>query len=485
MSAQPEAPLDPSVFERFFQMSLDLMCIGGTDGYFRRVNPAFGILGYSEEELVSRPFMDFVHVDDQAATLEEMARLASGARTLAFENRYRCKDGTYRWLAWSTMPDASGTLYAVARDVTEAKAADASRARLAAIVESSNDAIVSTTLDGAITSWNSAAERAYGYSASEAIGRPMAMLVPAHRAGEDEEILTKIRRNERISNFETVRLRRDGSEFAAAVTISPIRDPAGRVVGASRICRDITELRRLQETLVRAKEDAEAANRELESFSYSVAHDLRAPLRGIDGFSQALLEDYGSVLDDEGQKYLRLVRESAQRMALLIDDLLALSRVTRVELTNDRVDLSALASRILAGLARHHPERTVELAIEDGLVAVGDPRLLELALENLLGNAWKFTSRAADARITFGRRTGDDGVTVYFVRDNGAGFDMKYAGKLFGVFQRLHSAAEFDGNGVGLATVRRIVNRHGGRIWGDGRVGEGATFSFTLEREAL
>jgi len=225
-----------------------------------------------------------------------------------------------------------------------------------------------------------------------------------------------------------------------------------------------------------------AVNKELEAFAYSVSHDLRAPLRGMDGFSQALLEDYASQLDATGQDYLRRVRAGSQRMGYLIDDLLKLSRLTRTEMQWERVDLSALAHEIAADLRRTQPERQVEFVIADGVVASGDARLLRVVLENLLGNAWKFTSKQALARIEFGHAEGE-GESVYFVRDNGAGFDMAYAGRLFGAFQRLHSTTEFEGTGIGLATVQRIIHRHGGRAWAEGAVDQGATFYFALAAE--
>jgi light-regulated signal transduction histidine kinase (bacteriophytochrome) len=226
-----------------------------------------------------------------------------------------------------------------------------------------------------------------------------------------------------------------------------------------------------------------SANQELEAFSYSVAHDLRAPLRRIDGFSQLLLEDYAGKLDAEGSKYLQQIRKSAQEMGRLIDDLLALSRVTRSELRRERVDLTTLARSILARLQKNEPGRKAKLVISAGLSANGDTHLLSVVLENLLGNAWKFTGKRPLARIEVGARQ-EEGQRVFFVRDNGAGFDMAYAHKLFGPFQRLHSAAEFEGTGIGLATVQRIVRRHGGRVWAEAEVGRGATFYFTLNEEA-
>jgi PAS domain S-box-containing protein len=246
----------------------------------------------------------------------------------------------------------------------------------------------------------------------------------------------------------------------------PVTDEHGKPQFLLGISMDITERRR-------AKELIEAANKELEAFSYSVAHDLRAPLRAIDGFSQALIEDYADKLDADGRRYLDRVRSGAQKMAELIDDLLLLSRITRAELVRRHVDISASARQIAGELER---ESHREIAIADNLTADADPKLIAIVLQNLLGNAWKFTAKQPDARIEVGRDA-----EGFFVRDNGAGFDMQYVDKLFGVFQRLHADSDFQGTGIGLATVRRIVERHGGRVWARGAVGQGATFWFTLE----
>lgn len=226
--------------------------------------------------------------------------------------------------------------------------------------------------------------------------------------------------------------------------------------------------------------ELQVANRELEAFSYSVSHDLRAPLRAIDGFSQVLIEDYAGQLDEQGKKYLERVRLATQRMGYLIDDMLTLSRLTRTEMRREPVDLSAIAAEVLADLQRTDPERTVECRIESGLVAEGDAQLLRVALVNLLGNAWKFTGKTTNPRIEFGVNRSDTGTMEFFVRDNGAGFDMAYAEKLFGVFQRLHPVSDFPGTGIGLVTVQRILHRHGGKIRGVGVPDQGATFYFTL-----
>lgn len=235
----------------------------------------------------------------------------------------------------------------------------------------------------------------------------------------------------------------------------------------------------LEREVERRTADLVAANSELEAFCYSVSHDLRAPLRSMDGFSQALLEDYGEVLDEDGCDYLGRIRAASQRMARLIDDLLTLSHVSRSDLAYEEVDLSALARRIGRELEEAHPDRAVDFEVQEGVVVEGDERLLGVLLSNLLGNAWKFTASRERATVRFGE--GASG--VLFVSDDGAGFDMEYADHLFGAFQRLHRADEFPGTGIGLATVERIVHRHSGRVWGEGEVDGGATFRFTLSPE--
>jgi two-component system, sensor histidine kinase and response regulator len=239
--------------------------------------------------------------------------------------------------------------------------------------------------------------------------------------------------------------------------------------------------RELAEARAELVRELEHKNRELESFSYAVSHDLRAPLRRIDSFSRALLESQGDRLDESGRKFLNRVREASQHMAQLIDDVLYLSKVTRAELREQEVDLSDIATAVLGRLQDAAPEREAELKIRPAVVVTGDGQLLRIALENLLENAWKFTAREKATRIEFGV-THASGEPTYFVRDNGAGFDMTYAARLFGPFQRLHAQHEFPGSGIGLATVQRIIHRHGGRVWAEGLVGQGATFYFTLGR---
>jgi light-regulated signal transduction histidine kinase (bacteriophytochrome) len=236
----------------------------------------------------------------------------------------------------------------------------------------------------------------------------------------------------------------------------------------------------LNQGLNQALINLKAVNHELEAFSYSVSHDLRAPLRSIDGFSQALLEDCAEQLDPTGQDYLRRIRAATQRMGLLIDDLLTLARVTRSDLHQESVNLSQMAETLCQHLQQRHPDRPVQFTIEPNLTVYGDSHLLQIVLDNLFNNAWKFTSRQIHPQISFGTTVPDNGNPVYFIRDNGVGFDMAFVDKLFKPFQRLHGMQEFPGNGVGLATVQRIIHRHGGQVWAEGALNQGSTFYFTL-----
>jgi light-regulated signal transduction histidine kinase (bacteriophytochrome) len=300
-----------------------------------------------------------------------------------------------------------------------------------------------------------------------ALGKPTTELKSARGEGRFED--------------DSWRIRKDGSSFWANVVVTPLRDDAGRLRGFVKITRDVTEKRKAEQEIVQRSLELEAANKELEAFSYSVSHDLRAPLRGIDGFSQALQEDYQQQLDSTGKDYLQRICTATKRMGELIDDLLNLARVARAEIYRERIDLSKLADEVAREFQSQEPGRSVALNIAAGLEAEGDSRLLRVALQNLIGNAWKFTSKREKAQIEFGAQ-GVNGGKAYFVRDNGAGFEQSYASRLFGAFQRLHAASEFPGTGIGLATVQRIIRRHGGTVWAEGTVNQGATVYFTLGR---
>jgi PAS domain S-box-containing protein len=526
----------------------------------------------------------------------------------------------------------------ILRDVTERKRAEEVRERLAAVVESTDDAIISKTLDGTITAWNRGAQKLFGYSSSEALGKSMRMLIPPERAGEESDILARIGLGESVDHFETVRVRKDGKSIDISATISPIRDGNGAVVGASKIARDITERKRVEERLAaQAKEltssrqaletqslmlqsvldsmaeglvaadeqgkfliwnraaerivgygpadlpsqewsehygnylpdgvtlfpteqlplvraihgeastaeiflrnpkvtqggwieasgsplrgkdgvvhggvvafrditqrkadereilklyseleqrvadrtaQLETANKELEAFSYSVSHDLRAPLRHIIGFSKMLLEEFGPTLDPGAQHYLDRIQAGTQKMGLLVDELLSLAKVGRHAIVRQAIRLNAVVEEVVTMLEPDIQGREVQWVVDDLPLAECDPVLVKQIFQNLLANALKFTRTRAPAIIQVKCiESTPDGQPVLMVRDNGIGFSMKYVDKLFGVFQRLHRPEDFEGTGIGLATVQRIVQKHGGRVWAEGEVDKGAAFYFTL-----
>jgi PAS domain S-box-containing protein len=323
---------------------------------------------------------------------------------------------------------------------------------------------------------NEALAKLTGYSREELLGRTSAELGLVDATAR-AKILDAIHNYGFAHNVE-IQIHTKSNQIAEVLTSIEQIQLGGQPCMLS-VNFDITDRKRAEIELEKAKLELEATNKELEAFSYSVSHDLRAPLRSIDGFSQVLLEDYVDQLPSEGRNYLERIRASAHRMAELIEDLLKLSHITRAHIKFVPVDLTKLAKDILAELQRTYPERSVRWSVAPNLTERGDPHLMQIVLENLLNNAWKYTSKQEQAEIEFGSKY-ENGQTICFVRDNGAGFDMAYAGKLFGAFQRLHTMAEFPGTGIGLATVQRIIQRHGGRIWAESAVGQGATFFLTL-----
>jgi len=628
---------------------VDYNIVGANDAFYN-------MLG--RDTLAGCKCYDVVHHMSQPPDYCPMRRTLASKRSESsefFEPRLQ------RYLSVRTDPvqDQDGRILRVVHvvnDITERKQAELAVQRLAAIVESSDDAIIGKDLYGHILTWNRGAEKMYGYTAAEVIGKSVNILCPTQADHDIAELLVQIKAGQQVESLERPRMRKDGSRIYVSLTISPILNAEGHIVGASTIARDISERKRaenvaqvrlkmleaanigshsLDETLRMALDEIESltgsvvsfyhfleadqetlllqnwstntlrnmctaegkgshypvsqagvwvdciheqrpvihndyaslphrkglplghapvvrelvvpilrsgrivaiigvgnkptdydatdveivsllgdfsweiverkraevalqtlnteleervrlrtlelevSNKELEAFSYSVSHDLRAPLRSIDGFSQILFDEYGNQFAGESRDFLQRMRAASQHMGQLIDSLLQLSRVSRSEMRRVPVDLSAMARDIAAELRKTAPERQAEFVIAGNLAAQADPKLLQIAVYNLLSNAWKFTSKRIQARIEFGT-VEQNGKPAYFVRDNGAGFDMAYANKLFGAFQRLHGANEFEGSGIGLATVQRIIRRHGGRIWAEGIPDQGATFYFTL-----
>jgi PAS domain S-box-containing protein len=436
------------------------------------------LFGYAREELLGRPLDNLVperfraaHGGHRRMYFADPKARPMGAGLELFGLR---KDGSEFPAEISLSPvSTGGTVYTTAavRDVTAQRKVEAKFRRF---VEASPDAIVVVDGAGMMVLVNRQTERLFRYDRSELIGRSVDMLVPEdargrhsghrHRYGKDP----KPRMMD--SGKELHGLRKDGTQFPVDVSLSPIETEDG-ILFSSAI-RDISDRKVTEGALM-------LANRELEAFSYSVAHDLRAPLRGMNGFAQVLLEDYGDKLDAAGRECLEEIRQNANRMGALIDALLSLARVTRSELAAEVIDFTLLARSITDRLQRQDPERSVTVAIGEGITGYIDPDLARTLFMNLFENAWKFTARVTGARIEFLAPV-VKGQRVYEVRDNGAGFSMAHAGKLFAPFQRLHTVREYPGTGIGLATAQRIVHRHGGQIWAEGVVGQGATFFFTL-----
>ncbi|MBW4634217.1 MAG: PAS domain S-box protein [Iphinoe sp. HA4291-MV1] len=619
--------------DRFFTLSVDMLCITGLDGYFKRVNPAFErILGYTQAELLTTPFIEFVHPEDRAKTLAEVEKLAAGAVTLNFENRYRCKDDSYKWLVWNAAPDVElGLLYAVAHDITEHKqieqtlqeAAEAlriSRERLDLVIQEVEVGLWYCDLPLDKLIWNDqckahfglppdadvtidlfyqllhdddreptrqavqhAIEQAIGYDVDyrtvapdghirwiRAIGRAFcdAAGIPKRFDGitidisdrkRAEAVLIESEQRFRyvtdtapmmvwmsgtdrhctyfnkpwldftgrtmeqelgngwaegvhpndlpccletyINSFDTrqyfqmeYRLRQFDGEYRWILNIGvPRFTSEGEFLGYIGSCVDIEDRKQgeaqiqhsnetLEERVKQRTAQLEAANRELESFSYSVSHDLRAPLRHITGFVDLLQKRLLSTgLDDTSRRYLNIITEATKQAGKLIDDLLTFSRVGRSEIRHTTVDMNLLVREVQRDLELETKNRQVSWQIESLLQIHGDPSMLRLVLRNLLENALKYSKTRSITKITVGSISSDQEV-VFFVRDNGIGFDMKYVDKLFGVFQRLHSDPQFEGTGVGLANVQRIIHRHGGRVWAEGEIDNGATFYFSLPR---
>jgi PAS domain S-box-containing protein len=473
--------------------------------------------------------LESIHPEDLSRWQQVYHTAAERLQPFEIEYRLRRHDNEYRWVFDQGVPYfAQGGSFlgylGCSMDVTERKQADEAleskfdelrstqqtlqaqneelassrqaleleRSRYRELFDSAPVGYILTSQQGIIQKVNLTAAGMLHETPEFLVGLPMARLLAREERAVFFANLGRLTRQEvsRIENWETLIQLRNLPPFPCSLLVNLVQDEANRPTGLRWILRDITDRKQAEENILKLNAELEqrvrdrtaaleGANRELEAFSYSVSHDLRAPLRSITGFSTALLEEYGDRMDEQGLKYLQFAREAGQRMTRLIEDLMELSRATRGELHHRQIDLSALATLVVTELRKRDPRRTVAVDIAPKLIVHGDEGLLRIALENLLGNAWKFTTKQPQAKIEVGIAE-HEGSSSFFVRDNGAGFNMAQVNRLFGVFQRLHSQDEFPGTGIGLATVRRIFHRHGGEIWAEGKLNEGATFYFTL-----
>ena len=456
----------------------------GPDGTILWANQAeLELLGYSREEYVGHSIREF-HADP--LVVENILNTLTAGQTLYnYEAKLLCKDGTTRDVSivanvsWKRGRFSHTRCFT--RDITALKEAERQLAHLAAIVKSTDDAVISFSPDARILTWNKGAEKLLGWTEAQTVGQPKWLFVPHERLPESTNLIETVVREKAAQHIETQRLRRDGSLVDVSISISPVL-LKGRLLGVCETIRDITARKRTEQALI-------GANQELEAFSYTVSHDLRAPLRSINGFVKILIEDHGPALNVEARRCLGVIENGAHRMGELIDDLLTFSRLSRSPMDLRPIDPMDVIEEAWLELGQDREGRQVEFIVNDLPRCRGDRRLLKQVWVNLLSNALKYTRPRDSARIEIGW-SGEDQPSedrpskdvVYWIRDNGVGFDQRYVHKLFGVFQRLHRAEDFEGTGVGLAIVQRIAKRHGGRVWAEGRVDGGATISMTLER---
>jgi len=433
---------------------------------------------------ISDMSMNFI---DYKLTSDAMA-VAGGGNNI--EREVQHADGSYylmRVMPYLTQKGQTDGVVITFSDVTRIKLAEKEARRLATVLTDSNDAVLLFDPEGKFLAWNHGAQNVYGWSEAEALQLTIYGMTPSNRIDELSNLIQRMMAGETVSSFETQRKTKDGRVLDIWLTLTAVWDEAKTKVEAlSTTERDITELKRAEEEIKRLNadlltrnKDLEFSNKELESFIYSVSHDLRAPLRHMSGFADLLMKGLADKLDEKEKRYISLIRAGAEKMSRLIDDLLNLSRISRQDIKRREINMSAMAAAIVDELREAHPGRSVEVKIQEGVTAFADRGLIEVVLSNLIGNAWKFTAKAEQSRIEIGTLD-QEGKIIYYIRDNGVGFDPQYTGRMFWPFHRLHSEAEFEGTGIGLAIVDRIIRRHGGKVWAEGEKEKGATIYFSL-----
>lgn len=455
------------------------------DGIIRSWNRAAErIFGYKAEEIIGKPITTLAVPgrEDEFPTILE--RLKRGERIDHYQTKRRRKDGRIISVSLTVSPikNASGEVIGaskVARDITQQKLAEELQLRLAAIIESSDDAIISKDLNGIIQSWNAGAERIFGYTADEIIGKPITMLAVPERLDEIPNIIERLKRGERIDHYQTKRRTKDGRVITVSLTVSPIKDSSGQVIGASKVARDITEHERNQRALQAANEALHRANADLEQFSYAAAHDLQEPLRMVVIYSQMLKKKYAGRLDQQADEFIEYCVEGARRMETLVRDLLAYGRATSLHDEHQPlIDLTSVVGQAVGNLQVAIAESGASVFF-DGLPEVhAHGTLIQQLFQNLISNAIKYRSKHAPVITVAAERRQSE--WLISVRDNGIGIAPEYKEHVFGLFKRLHGAKEYPGTGLGLAICRRIVERYGGKIWVESTGSGGSTFFFTL-----
>jgi PAS domain S-box-containing protein len=479
--------------------ALDIICTIDEEGKFASLSPAsFKLWGYKPDELIGRRYIELVAPEDIAKTNDAALAVMSGLITTDFENRYLHKDGSLVNMLWTaSWSETEQLMFCVARDITERKQMEEElKRREAQLTEAQAIAHVGSwewDIEKDRIIWSDELYRIFGLNSQEFDLTFESYLNCIHP--DDQEMVSgHVSASLETFDFPVYDhriVRQDGSTRICNTVGRVILNEHGNPVKIIGITQDITrrklaeeKIKQLNQNLEKQATWLEAANKELEAFSYSVSHDLRAPLRAIDGFSRIFIEDYAEQLDDEGRRILGVIRNNAQNMGHLIDDLLAFSRLGRKQIEPAEINMMELARDVSVQIGSSSNSKPQNIKIEPLPSAPGDKALIRQVFVNLLSNAVKYSTTSGSAKIRIGGRS-ENGENIYFVQDNGVGFDMKYSDKLFGVFQRLHSSEEFEGTGVGLAIVQRIIHRHGGRVWAEGEVGKGATFYFSLLQSNL
>jgi PAS domain S-box-containing protein len=477
-------------FRAIVETSPDCVKIVAPDGTLLFMNsPGVGMVGASSAKaVIGKSIYDIIAPEDRDRFRQFNERICRGEKaSLDFDivglKGARCHLETH---AAPLRHDGSTVHLAITRDITERRRTERAAQLLSSIVDSSDDAIISKDLSGTITSWNKSAERLFGYTATEAVGQPVTMLIPADRQEEEPMILARLRRGERVDHFETVRRRKDGTLLDISLTISPVKDGRGVIIGASKIARDISEGKRSHAALLTSEArfrqlatDLQRANEDLEQFAFSASHDLQEPLRSVKIYSELLTNHFGDGLDADARNFMRYLRNGATRMEALVRDLLTYTQVTKFEKPAEITDANEALETALSNLAGAIAQSGAQITTEQLPSLPVHGTHLQQLFQNLIGNAIKYRSvdQPPQVHVAVERKNGH---WIFAVSDNGIGIDPADKENIFGLFKRLHTNDEYSGTGIGLAICQRIVDRYHGRIWVESEPGRGSTFRFTL-----